>query len=123
MNLGAVEISGVVVRFAINENMIWINMADMFKIEAGDPEWAVSAANMAADAKRRYPKEAEIFLDKFPFVVKSGKVSERWNWHYRIDTNLAMLGLNQENCRMLDQKIHIPIRKIVERGSSFLTPQ
>jgi len=116
MDLGAVEISGVTIRFAVNEKIIWINMADMLKIEAGDPEWAVGAADKVAGAKRMYPKEAEIFLDKFPYVLGSGKISERWNWFYRIDTNLAMLGINQENSQMLDQKIHVPIRKIVEQG-------
>ena len=115
MDLGVVEIGGSTVRFAVNEEMIWVNMADMLKIEAGDPELAAIASDLAVSAKRMYPKEAEIYLKKFPYILRSGKVSGRWNWFYRIDTNLAMLAINQKNSHMLNQKIHVPIRKIADQ--------
>ncbi|MFW2366896.1 MAG: hypothetical protein ACN4GW_10795 [Desulforhopalus sp.] len=106
VNLGSFEISSVKINFAYEGKNIWINVGNMSDFIAGGNNLGVSGGFMVADAQRRLPSLTEEKVVKLPCITPSGEQTKEYQWHYRIDLDLAIFGLHPDKIAQVETEIH-----------------
>ncbi len=114
MIFGKKNVKGMWVRFTLEKKTVWVNVADMLKVKAENPDWKANPSAAVTIAKKKDPKSVPNLFDKLPVPLKNQDPSTALYWHYDIDLDLAVFDFSAGTIKRINKLITKPFKDLLK---------